>query len=101
PVEEWCIEIVADIWVLSREQLARGPLDHQRAVVDVGVRTAGLAQDKRCDGRRDGEGGDDGGEMHDALTCREAAPGTQVAQRVRRAEHAARGQEHDVPTGRE
>src|SRR5581483_4883974 len=37
PVEERCVEVVGDVRVLPRDELARRPLDHQRAVVDVGV----------------------------------------------------------------
>ncbi|TMB96661.1 MAG: hypothetical protein E6J38_03345 [Chloroflexi bacterium] len=55
PVHEWRIEVVRDVGVLSAEELARGPLDHERAVVDVRVRASGLSEHDRCDRRRDDE----------------------------------------------
>ena len=101
PVVERGVEIVGDVGVLPEEQLARGPLDHQRTVVDVRVRLPGLAQHDRRERWHDDEGRDDRRDVHGSLPRRERAARHVIAHRVRDRQHAAGDEEYRVRAERE
>ena len=101
PVEHRRVQVVGDVWVHPVEELARRLLHHERAVVDVGVRASGLAQDERRDGRHDDERDDDRREMDRAIARRERASRAPVPERVGRRERAAGHEERDVRAERE
>ncbi len=101
PVIERGVEVVRHVRVLPEQELARGPLDHERAVVDVRVRLSRLAQHDRREGRHHDEDGDDGGDVEGALTWREGGARAVIAHRVRDRQDTARDEEGDVGPERE
>ena len=89
PEEHRRVEVVRGIRVHPVQQLARGFLDHERAVVDVRVWLPRLAKHDRGDRGENHERGDDRDDVHEAGACGESLTGASIAERVGEREGAA------------